>query len=198
MSKSQSQVILNSQVNRQDLVKLGNESSSFNKISNSQSTDENLPHGQLLVIDIKSTWGDEFYVGLNGIEVFDERGMLLWKDYGISEIKLKKTNEDSDNKISLGNSLVSQSISDSKKIENLIDGINLTHDDHHVWLMPYEKLQSDNNHISIATIEILFTEIKKISKIRIFNYNKSRTHSYRGVRKCCIQLDGTEIYHGYE
>jgi len=33
-----------------------------------------LPKGQLLRIEISSTWGDSHYVGLSGLEFFDENG----------------------------------------------------------------------------------------------------------------------------
>ena len=33
-----------------------------------------LPKGQQLVINIRNTWGDRHYVGLNGIEVFTDCG----------------------------------------------------------------------------------------------------------------------------
>lgn len=36
-----------------------------------------LPTGQILIIDILSTWGDKYYVGLNGIEVFGVDGKLV-------------------------------------------------------------------------------------------------------------------------
>lgn len=35
-----------------------------------------LPEGKELIINIKSTWGDRHYVGMNGIEVFTVDGTL--------------------------------------------------------------------------------------------------------------------------
>lgn len=43
-----------------------------------------LPSGQRLVINILTTWGDQYYVGLNGIEVFN----CLGKPVQISEVSV--------------------------------------------------------------------------------------------------------------
>ncbi len=36
-----------------------------------------MPCGRVIRMCIESTWGDKHYVGLSGIEVFDERGELV-------------------------------------------------------------------------------------------------------------------------
>lgn len=36
-----------------------------------------LPSGSLLKLDITSTWGDQHYIGLNGIEIFNNEGQLV-------------------------------------------------------------------------------------------------------------------------
>ncbi|XP_009323079.1 PREDICTED: uncharacterized protein KIAA0556 homolog [Pygoscelis adeliae] len=115
-----------------------------------------LPYGQHLVIDIQTTWGDRHYVGLNGIEVFSSKG----EPVQISKI----TAEPPDINIlpAYGN--------DPRIISNLIDGVNRTQDDMHLWLAPFTP---GKPHF----IFIDFVNSCQVAMIRIWNYNKSRIHS---------------------
>jgi len=44
------------------------------------------PSGLVLKFVLHSSWGDRFFVGLNGIQVFDEKGENITKK-GLSQIK---------------------------------------------------------------------------------------------------------------
>lgn len=70
----------------------------------------------------------------------------------------------------------------------LIDNVYRTHDDAHIW-------QCRTSYSPIRII-IRFEKQTTIALIRIWNYNKSRIHSYRGVKFVKIQLDDKTIFCG--
>ena len=130
-----------------------------------------LPKGRELLLNVLSTWGDPHYVGLAGFEVFDERGELVpvedvWADP--SNINVLPGNED-----------------DPRVVENLLDGVNHTGDDLHAWLAPFTRGQ--RHHVGLR-----FTRTTTIAMVRLWNYNKSRIHSYRGVRYAEMMLEVSE------
>lgn len=57
----------------------------------------------------------------------------------------------------------------------LIDGNNITTDDHHMWLIPFF---SGEHH----TLNVTFSKAQTVAGLRIWNYNRSPEDSYRGVR----------------
>ncbi|NXU57334.1 K0556 protein, partial [Turnix velox] len=134
-----------------------------------------LPYGRHLVIDIQTTWGDRHYVGLNGIEVFSSKG----EPVQISKI----TAEPPDINI------LPAYGSDPRIVTNLIDGVNRTQDDMHLWLAPFTPGKS---HF----IFIDFADSCQVAMIRIWNYNKSRIHSFRGVKDIIMVLDEQCIFKG--
>ncbi|KAJ4446219.1 hypothetical protein ANN_12913 [Periplaneta americana] len=134
-----------------------------------------LPSGSKMELNIHSTWGDRHYLGLNGIEVFSSTGepvtiAKIWADPADINV-------------------LPEYSKDPRVITNLLDGVNRTHDDMHLWLAPFTK---GANHY----IYLIFKHKVQVAMIRIWNYNKSRIHSYRGVRDVEITLDGVTIFRG--
>ncbi|VDP98967.1 unnamed protein product [Trichobilharzia regenti] len=129
-----------------------------------------LPSGNRLLIDIISTWGDLYYVGLTGIEIFTSDGIDI---AGLCKITANPSDIN------------------TLPVTNLIDGVNWTRDDTHMWLTPFT---SGQRHF----IEITFPQsmTSPIALLRIWNYNKSRVHSYRGVKEMIIYLDNQPIFYG--
>ena len=166
------------------------------------------PRGKILKMEIYSTWGDGLYVGLNGLDIFDENGDLLSNN---SSGKSSVLRIESDRK----NLLSSPEFeNDPREVSNIVNGTNFTRNDLHVWLAPLGHLENNNenndnngnsnncnnNNTSekklITSISIFFKKSITISLIRVFNYNKSRTHCTRGVRDCVFKLDDVTIYEG--
>ena len=98
---------------------------------------------------------------MTGIEMFDSDG----KKIEAREI----TANPSDINLLMGQG------TDPRTVDKLLDGTNFTNDDFHAWLTPFTK---GEDH----TITIKLQEKKTISMIRLWNYNKSRIHSFRGAR----------------
>jgi hypothetical protein len=77
----------------------------------------------------------------------------------------------------------------------IADETNFTRDDLHVWLAPHGKTMTPPLAL-VATITIVFTSLTSLSLVRIWNYNKSRTHCFRGVRRARMKLDKKVIFEG--
>ena len=134
---------------------------------------------------IKSTWGDPHYVGLSGIEFFDAHGSPIdFNDNGCSYYA-----EPADI-----NTLPEYN-SDPRTVDKLFDNNNFTCDDMHVWLAPLVLPRTDSaSPKEPAKIVVNFKETRTVSMIRIWNYNKSRIHSYRGARWIQIYADSVKIF----
>ncbi|KAK1938065.1 MAP3K epsilon protein kinase 1 [Phytophthora citrophthora] len=138
-----------------------------------------LPHGQNLVINILSTWGDPFYVGLMGIEIFDHTGHAIH----LSDVDKQLSADPPDLNIQDHDRL------DPRTVDKLVDKHYFTCDELHAWLAPFSRGQ---NHF----IYLDFDYQLSISMLRIWNYNTTRIHSYRGARYVEISLDGKFIFKG--
>jgi hypothetical protein len=138
-----------------------------------------LPSGSQLQLNILSTWGDPHYVGLMGIDVFDHTGHQVWLSNPAQQIWADPADI---------NTLPEYS-DDPRTVDNLLDGVNLTCDDLHAWLAPFSP--GSHHYVCLA-----FDECVTIAMLRIWNYNKSRIHSYRGARYVEIALDGACVFKG--
>nr|XP_033818907.1 protein KIAA0556 homolog isoform X2 [Geotrypetes seraphini] len=134
-----------------------------------------LPHGQHLIIKIASTWGDRHYVGLNGIEIFSSNG----EPVQISGIEAEPPDIN----------ILPTYGKDPRVVTNLIDRTNRTQDDMHLWLAPFTPGK-------LHFIYLEFVTPSQVAMIRIWNYNKSRIHSFRGVKDIEILLDEKCIFKG--
>ncbi|KAM9305565.1 katanin-interacting protein [Gastrophryne carolinensis] len=134
-----------------------------------------LPYGQRICIKISTTWGDRHYVGLNGIEIFSSFGNPVQ----ISKIEACPSNIN----------ILPEYGKDPRVVTNVVDGVNKTQDDMHLWLAPFTPGK-------VHYIYLDFESPCKVAMIRIWNYNKSRIHSFRGVKDIEIVLDNTTIFKG--
>jgi hypothetical protein len=117
------------------------------------------------------------YTGLAGIEFFDVKGKSIPIDVA------NVTAHPPDVNILPGYG------SDPRTVDKLVDGHYCTEDDLHVWLTPFTQ---NEEH----TIDIDFGDKKYLSMIRIWNYNKSRIHSFRGAKDIECRLDDKLIFRG--
>jgi hypothetical protein len=138
-----------------------------------------MPRGRTLQLIIRSTWGDQHYVGLSGLELWNELGEAI----KITNPKQQLTADPADINILPGYG------SDPRTIDKLVDGFNWTCDDMHVWLAPFTAGK-------LHTITLDLKRTTALSMIRIWNYNKSRIHSYRGAKDVEITLDGVTVFRG--
>jgi hypothetical protein len=133
-----------------------------------------------------SSYGDPYYVGLNGIELYDAvhnkipltinstRKTFVLTFIDIQAIP-KSIQELPNNK------------NDVRTLDKLIDGVNYTWNDRHMWLAPYVPGQ-------INYLYVIFEEPVAVSMIKIWNYSKT---TVRGVEELEIFADDVLIYKGF-
>ena len=134
------------------------------------------PRGSVLVFNIMSTWGDKFYLGLNGLEIFDMDGKL---------VQVAKISADP-----ADINILPENRGDTRVVGNLLDGTNHTRDDMaHTWLCPFFP-----GRPHLITIEL--EQPTALSMIRVWQYNKDRVHANRGARYMEVSLDRRPIFKG--
>jgi hypothetical protein len=193
------------------------QSNVINPTTNPTNTTSSLPQGRRLRIDVYSTWGDQSYLGLNGIEIYDQHFHCIPYLTGGSSGINSNTSIASIEAYPRDLSVLPGYESDPRKLENVLDSINNTKDDLHQWLAPQIHIleaynssnsnkyptpsfmstipSSEREHL-LGSVQISFSQTVKLTALRIFNFNKSRTHNQRGVRACRIYLDDALVFDG--
>jgi hypothetical protein len=136
-----------------------------------------LPKGTVLEFELFSTWGDKYYIGLSGIEVFDHKGLVVPIDGNRVSARPSDLNSLPEYK------------GDPRTPDKLVDGEYLTCDENHSWLAPFYE-----GKVNRITIDL--GRKTSISMIRMWNYNKNRIHSARGARELLIKIDGMLMFFG--
>ena len=71
-----------------------------------------------------STWGDPYYIGLNGLEFYDENGYRI------------RLTENNITAYPHSVNVLEGVVDDIRTPDKLIDGVNETYDGRHMWLAP--------------------------------------------------------------
>ena len=132
---------------------------------------------------LKVTYGDPYYIGLNGIEIYNDQGFNLVGKNAQNPFKISASPP--------GVFIINKMEKDKRKIQNLVDGFNNNTKYKHIWLAPLilYKIEESKNIISIE-----FQDPVVFSLINIYNYKKTPS---RGVREIDIFCDDNLIYSGY-
>ena len=99
-----------------------------------------LPTGQQLLLNLRTTWGDQFYIGLSGIEIFTasgDRACVEEVHTHTNKITIKQINNNQISADPPDINVLPEYSGDPRVVSNLLDGVNCTRDDLHMWLAPF-------------------------------------------------------------
>lgn len=140
--------------------------------------------GFVLEIRIKSSYGDCFYVGLNGIEIFNSLGEKIL--IGSKKVKFKMK------AVPKGVTIFPEMRKDKRKVSNLVNGKNTSNLYEDIFLFPFQKF-GKKVQMRQNIIYIYFKNPQDLGMINFWNYTKTEKRATKNLE---IFLDGFLIYNG--
>ena len=115
--------------------------------------------------------------GLNGIEILDPSGAPIRLRVDQLRARPHSVND------------LPEVKGDPRTPDKLVDGVNDTYDDAHMWLAPFAR---GSNLLSISLTSVQRGG-QRIGALRLWNYAKTAA---RGVRHFAVYIDGALLYQG--
>jgi hypothetical protein len=171
-----------------------------------------LPVGFVFEFRFVTTWGDMYYIGLNGLRLYDEHGHEIAVDPARHVAAFPHSLNDRVLRDHPAWAEVGCNADDARVPGNLFDGCN--DDALHAWLAPFTHSLRGATRTNPRsgggggggggggplasypldnTLYVHFDEPKCLSMVKIWNYRK---HSLRGVREFELWIDGLLCYQG--